>query len=104
MGIRSLVSFGLFVLPIAVTLGILLAIDLPRHSKGQKSIFTPPPLTKITTDTFCQLAYGFTPDPGRFTCMSLSPSKTFVVPMSRRCRVTADLCWGPGRHRHLPYA
>lgn len=58
MGIRSLVSVGFLVLPIAVTLGILLGLQALRQSQGM-----PPPFVsnKVETKTYCQRAFGISP-------------------------------------------
>ncbi|KEF61504.1 uncharacterized protein A1O9_03071 [Exophiala aquamarina CBS 119918] len=58
MGIRSLVSVGFLVLPIAVTLGVLLGLQAIRHSQGM-----PPPFVsnKVETTTYCQRAFGISP-------------------------------------------
>ena len=85
MGVRSIVSFGLFIVPVAITIAVLLGIDLSRHASGKKSIFALPPNTKITTDIFCQLGYGFTPLPGRFTCKSLHAAFSESLSQTSRC-------------------
>ena len=58
MGIRSLVSLGFFLLPVAVTLGVLLSLQAHRQSQGM-----PPPFVsnKVDTKTYCQRAFGISP-------------------------------------------
>lgn len=73
MGALSLVSVGLFLLPIAVTIGTLLGVEGVRRNNGEQSVFAPPPNDKITTSQFCQLGFGFTPLPDRYTCALAQP-------------------------------
>ncbi|KAK5064958.1 hypothetical protein LTR84_000792 [Exophiala bonariae] len=58
MGLRSLVSAGFLLLPIAVTLGLLLGLQAHREARGM-----PPPFVsnKVSTDTYCQRAFGISP-------------------------------------------
>lgn len=67
MGRWSILSVGLFVLPIGVTLGILFGLEAYRTSTGQAPLFTS---NAVKTSTYCQLAFGITPDTNgqQFTC------------------------------------
>ncbi|KAK5467734.1 hypothetical protein LTS15_000707 [Exophiala xenobiotica] len=59
MGIKSLISYGLLVLPVAVTLGVLLGLQTYRESRG----WAPPFMSnKITSKEYCQLSFGISPD------------------------------------------
>ena len=69
LNFRWLVNFGLLVLPIAVTLGILLGLQKHRDDTGQPPLFTPPPSptgapknNKLTTHEYCQKSFGISPD------------------------------------------
>jgi len=67
MGRLSILSLGLFILPIAITVSVLVGLETYRVSHGQKSIFPGDADNAVTTTTYCQKEYGITPDPGRFT-------------------------------------
>ncbi|KAF2104152.1 concanavalin A-like lectin/glucanase [Rhizodiscina lignyota] len=70
----ALLSGSLFILPVAVTIGVFLGVERQRIFSGDAStggggggggIFglgRP----KVTTDTYCQKSYGITPFPGRW--------------------------------------
>lgn len=59
MGIRSLVSFGFLILPIAVTIGILLGLQAYRDSRGLSRPFVS---NSVRLSTYCQKAFGIHPD------------------------------------------
>ena len=59
MGYRSLVSVGFLVLPVAITIGILLGLESYRSHKGLQPLFVN---NGIATTTYCQQAYGITPE------------------------------------------
>lgn len=67
MGRLSILSVGLFILPIAVTVGVLVGLETYRVNHGQKSLFPGDQDNAITTQMYCQKEYGITPDPGRYT-------------------------------------
>lgn len=71
MGIRSLVSFGLLAVPVAVTVGVLVGIDAYRTSNGMQKIFVD---NRVTNKTYCQKAYGIHPTSTgqQYTCKSSS--------------------------------
>lgn len=58
MGLRSLISFGLIIVPIGATLGLLLGLDAHRSATGQQPLFTD---NSVNHDQYCQKAYGITP-------------------------------------------
>lgn len=58
MGRGSILSAGLFVLPIAVTTGILVGLDAFRSSQGQPRLFRN---NKVNVDVYCQQAFGIHP-------------------------------------------
>ncbi|KIW19740.1 hypothetical protein PV08_00314 [Exophiala spinifera] len=58
MGIKSLISYGFLILPVAVTLGVLLGLRSYRVSHG----FAPPFVSnKISHKQYCQLSFGISP-------------------------------------------
>lgn len=86
MGLRSLVSLGFLLLPVAITLGILLGLQAHREARGM-----PPPFVsnKVSTDTYCQRAFGISPDTRglQYTCECYSRFP-FLPPLcSPLCRV-----------------
>lgn len=59
MGVKSLISYGFLVLPVAVTLGVLFGLQSYRVSRG----FAPPFVSnKISHKQYCQLSYGISPE------------------------------------------
>ena len=80
MGRLSILSLGLFILPIAITVSVLVGLETYRVSHGQKSIFPGDADNAVTTTTYCQKEYGITPDPGRFTCKSPCISPRLCLP------------------------
>ncbi len=59
MGIKSLISYGFLVLPVAITLGVLLGLQTYRESRG----WAPPFMSnKISRKEYCQLSFGISPD------------------------------------------
>lgn len=76
----SLLSGGLFILPVLVTVGIFIGAEHHALFSGDGKIgsgfFGPgggggPGGTggpRITIETYCQKSYGVTPDPGRYVC------------------------------------
>lgn len=90
MGLRSLVSFGLIAIPIGATLGILLGLDAHRSATGQQPLFTD---NSVSTDTYCQKAYGVTPSSTgqQYTRKSCTPSAK-ISPGDKACPLLpADL-------------
>ena len=75
MGLRSLVSFGMIAIPIGATLGVLLGLDAHRSATGQTPLFQD---NSVTTETYCQKAYGITPASTgqQYTCKSPPSSKS----------------------------
>ncbi|KAK4937956.1 hypothetical protein LTR10_021521 [Elasticomyces elasticus] len=69
MGLKSVISYGFLILPAAVTIGVLLGLQTYRESQGLSGPFTS---NKVETNTYCQLAFGITPDTGgqQYTCES----------------------------------
>jgi hypothetical protein len=69
MGVKSLISYGLLVLPVAVTLGVLLGLQTYRESRGWAPPFTS---NKIASKEYCQLSFGISPDTTglQYTCES----------------------------------
>ncbi|OAL24325.1 hypothetical protein AYO22_05701 [Fonsecaea multimorphosa] len=59
MGVRSLVSFGFVLIPIAVTISVLLGIQAYRESKGLPA--NPFVDNAIKSSLYCQKAFGVTP-------------------------------------------
>src|SRR5258708_891134 len=79
MWLLSLLSGALLVLPVAVTVGVYIGIESQRiFHGGDFNGFTTGGNGgggggggghhKLTTETFCQKAYGITPFPGRYVC------------------------------------
>ena len=58
MGRGSILSVGLFLLPIAVTTGVLVGLDAFRQSQGQPRLFRN---NKVNVDIYCQQAFGIHP-------------------------------------------
>jgi hypothetical protein len=58
MGLKSLISYGFLILPAAVTISVLLGLQSYRESRGMSAPFVS---NKVSTDTYCQLAFGITP-------------------------------------------
>lgn len=90
----ALLSGGLFVLPVAVTVGVFLGVewhnifnkDGRRPSSGLFG--TPgggPGGSTITTDIFCQKAYGASFFPDRYICESQSRRPCISQPCSCSC-------------------
>lgn len=86
MGFRSLISFGMIAIPIGATLGVLLGLDAHRSATGQTPLFQD---NSVTTDTYCQKAYGITPPSTgqQYTC-KLPLSSKFQPPIQQEtgCR------------------
>ncbi|RMZ89203.1 hypothetical protein DV736_g3568, partial [Chaetothyriales sp. CBS 134916] len=59
MGAGTIVSLGLFVLPVGVSLGILLGLDAYRSATGQPRLFLN---SGIKNETYCQTSFGITPN------------------------------------------
>jgi hypothetical protein len=61
MGVRSLVSLGFVLIPVAVTISVLLGLQAYRESQG----LNPNPFVstsnKIRSQLYCQKAFGVTP-------------------------------------------
>jgi hypothetical protein len=101
MGRGSILSFGLFILPIAVTTGVLVGLDAFRASTGQPRLFRS---NKVNVDVYCQKAFGIHPttDGQDYTRELLShpnphPSHpcTSGIAGPSASRVVPDLtCWG----------
>ena len=68
MGRFSLLSIGLFILPIAITLAILIGVETWRVSTGKLPLSSQD--NRITTEMYCQKEYGVQPNPGRYVCKS----------------------------------
>ena len=69
MGVKSLISYGFLVLPVAITLGVLLGLQTYRESRG----WAPPFVSnKISSKEYCQLSFGISPDTTglQYTCES----------------------------------
>lgn len=66
MGRLSLLSIGLFVLPIAITVAILVGVETWRVSQGKPSLANQD--NRLTTEIYCQKEYGVQPNPGRYVC------------------------------------
>jgi len=64
MGRLSLLSVGLFVLPIAITIAILVGVETWRVSQGKPSLASQD--NRLTTAIYCQKEYGVQPEPGRY--------------------------------------
>ncbi|RDA93291.1 hypothetical protein CP533_2044 [Ophiocordyceps camponoti-saundersi (nom. inval.)] len=60
--LRWLVNVGFLALPIAATLGILIALQMHRQASGQPPLFTPPATDEWSEKTYCQKSYGIHPD------------------------------------------
>lgn len=75
MGFRSLISFGMVAIPIGATLAVLLGLDAHRSATGQTPLFQD---NSVSTDTYCQKAYGITPASTgqQYTCKSPHPTKS----------------------------
>ena len=67
MGLRSLLSFGLFILPVAITVGVLVGVEQYRLGHHERNPLGPDN-DIITTTTYCQRSYGYSPAPWRYTC------------------------------------
>jgi hypothetical protein len=61
MGVRSFVSLGFVLVPVAVTISVLLGLQAYRESQG----LNPNPFmstsNKISSHIYCQEAFGITP-------------------------------------------
>jgi hypothetical protein len=68
MGRFSLLSVALFILPIAITIGVLIGVETWRISQGKPSLATQD--NRQTTEMYCQGEYGIQPNPGRYICKS----------------------------------
>ena len=68
MGRRSAVSVVLFLFPVVATVAVLVGLETTRAAHGQAPLFAPPIDNSVTTETYCQVAIGVTPLPGRYTC------------------------------------
>ena len=68
MGRFSLLSIGLFILPIAITLAILIGVETWRVSTGKAPLSSQD--NRIITEMYCQKEYGVQPNPGRYVCKS----------------------------------
>jgi hypothetical protein len=105
MGRGSILSCGLFVLPIGITAGVLVGLDAFRSSQGQPRLFRN---NKINVDVYCQRAYGIHPttdgqDYTRKLTFSGLPEQA-IQPLAlteyrsiRRCLVPDLTCWGLAR-------
>jgi hypothetical protein len=71
MGRLSLLSIGLFILPIAITLAILIGVETWRVSTGKMPLSSQD--NRITTGMYCQKEYGVQPNPGRYVCKAFPP-------------------------------
>ena len=91
MGLRSLVSLGFLVLPIAVTLGVLLGLQAFRESRGM-----PPPFlsNKVETNTYCQIATGISPATHglQYTC-EFCPSPPFAHKYASSLTLPTPVCF-----------
>jgi hypothetical protein len=67
---HSLLSGALLLLPVAVTLGIYIGVNVQQifHSGFKGSYGIPNFLPKFGTNTYCQKSIGITPQNGRYTC------------------------------------
>ena len=73
MGRLSILSVGLFVLPIAITIAILVGVETWRVSQGKPSLANQD--NRLTTAMYCQQEYGVQPNPGRYICeLQISPA------------------------------
>lgn len=110
MGLGTIISGCLFILPAAVTTGVLVGWDAIRSGSNQKPIFTVPPGsnggygggpgmtpdrgTKIVTDMYCDKTFGIYPYVAKgyqqytrelntnFSCLSRSPAFAKMLAMS----------------------
>jgi hypothetical protein len=71
MGRLSLLSIGLFILPIAITLAILIGVETWRVSTGKMPLSSQD--NRITTEMYCQKEFGVQPNPGRYVCKAFPP-------------------------------
>jgi hypothetical protein len=79
MGRLSLLSIGLFILPIAITLAILIGVETWRVSTGKMPLSSQD--NRITTQMYCQKEFGVQPNPGRYVCKAFPPpALAFRVP------------------------
>jgi hypothetical protein len=83
MGRGSILSAGLFALPIAITTGVLVGLDAFRTSQGQPRLFRN---NKINVDIYCQQAFGIHPatDGQDYTCELLQFSFPAIGPEAPR--------------------
>ena len=66
MGRLSLLSLGLFILPVGITIGILVGIETYAVSHGQIGLGPIDAYNGIQTNTYCQKAYGVSPPGNKF--------------------------------------
>ncbi|RMZ78480.1 hypothetical protein DV737_g3912, partial [Chaetothyriales sp. CBS 132003] len=59
MGVGTIVSLSLFVLPVGLSLGVLLGLDAYRAANGQPRLFLN---SEVKNKTYCQVSYGITPN------------------------------------------
>ena len=80
MGRGTILSAGLFILPIAITTGVLVGLDAFRASQGQPRLFRN---NKVNVDVYCQQAFGIHPvtDGQDYTCELFSIR---IVPLYKR--------------------
>ena len=66
MGRLSLLSLSLFILPIAVTIGLLVGIESYAKARGQIGLGPIDAYNGIKTTTYCQKAFGVSPEGASF--------------------------------------
>lgn len=66
MGRLSLLSLGLFILPVGITIGILVGIETYAVSHGQIGLGPIDAYNGVQTNTYCQKAFGVSPPGNRF--------------------------------------
>jgi hypothetical protein len=96
MGRLSLVSLGLFILPIAITVGTLVGYETYQASHGQQGL-APVPITGVKISTYCQKAFGVQPSQAQFICKS-HHRVPFACPCSS---VAPTICFAVGPHRGI---
>ena len=96
MGRLSLLSGALFVLPIAITIGVLVGLETYQTSRGQKGLGPIDASNGIQTNTYCQKAYGVVPAPGRYICEYIFAPALASHPFRQRFFGTRILLASPG--------
>jgi len=94
MGRLSLVSLGLFILPIAITVGVLVGYETYQASRGQQGL-APVPITGVKVSTYCQKAFGIQPSRAQFICESHHTGPSLQCPCSS---VALTICFAVGPH------